>query len=258
MEQRCRPTNTSATGEILAAIAATAASQNQHASAIRNYGAAIEAFRKRGAPVPAELICDLASASLTGAATREARELAAQHADQCLRAAPNGLPNRTKVVQELAALHIEGLDPTHFDAPQPASVFFTAEPDKPRADAVEIEMDFPTRDVPGFADLTAGLRAASVRDSVSQCFIADWETRRQNRAEANLGLKFTTRMRDMGDYDAFEPSVEVTLKATAAEPATGTPFGNCVMRGVQSALGTGPKLNRVVAWEENVRVIAHL
>jgi len=257
MAQVCRGTKTSASGEILAALAASHAQQNQHAAAAQAFGSAVDAFKKQGSPVPTELFCGLAAASLQGASTREARELAARHADQCLRASTPGQPGRSAVVQLLAGLTTEGLDVAHFDEPQPAQVFFSAEPERPRADAVEIEFDLPTRDAPGFAELTAGLRTPEVRDGVSRCFIAAWEKQRQNRAEAKIALKFTSRMRDMGDYDAYAPQLEVSAVADAGTEG-GTAFTTCVVAGVQAALGTGPKVNRVVAWEEALRVVAHL
>jgi hypothetical protein len=257
MAQVCRGTKTSATGEILGALAASHAQQNQHAAASQAFGSAVDAFKKQGAPVPTELFCGLAVASLQGASTREARELAARHADQCLRASTPGQPGRAAVVQLLAALATEGLNVAHFDEPQPAQVFFSAEPERPRADAVEIELDLPTRDAPGFAELTAGLRTPAMRDAVSRCFLAAWEKQRQNRAETKLTLKFTSRMRDMGDYDAFVPQLEVSAIDDAGSEGDKA-FASCVVTGTQAALGTGPKVNRVVAWEEALRVVAHL
>ena len=258
VEQRCRQTRTSAAGEVLAAEAAEQARQEHHAAAVTGYGAAIDAFRKSGVNVPAELFCALSTSSLRGATTREARELAAQQADQCLRTSHAGLPSRTETVQLLAALHVEGLDPLHFDEARPAAVFFTAEPDKPKNESIEIEIDLPERDAPGFSDLTAGLRTAAARDIVSRCFIADWETQRQNRSEAAFRLKFTSRMRDMGDYDAFESSVELLQESDAATASKASTFATCVVSGLEPALKPGPKVNRVVAWEERFRVVAHL
>lgn len=257
MAQACRGMKTSASGEILAALAASHAQQNQHAAAAQAFGSAVDAFKKQGSPVPAELFCGLAAASLQGASTREARELAARHADQCLRASTPGQPGRSAVVQLLASLTTEGLDVAHFDEPQPAQVFFSAEPERPRADAIEIEFDLPTRDAPGFAELTAGLRTPEVRDSISRCFITAWEKQRQDRAEAKIALKFTSRMRDMGDYDTYAPQLEVSAVADATTE-NGSTFAACVVAGIQTALGTGPKVNRVVAWEEALRVVARL
>lgn len=254
IEQRCRPQRTSAAGEILAASAGIHARQNQHTAAIRDYGAAVDAYRKANTAVPADLLCALASASIRAAATREARELAAQQADQCLRAAPPGTSERATTVQLLAGLRAEGLDPSHFDEERPATVFFTAAADKPKSDTIEIDIDLPERDTPGFADLVTAVRAPAARDAVSNCFIADWERRRDSRAEAALTIKLTSRMRDMGDYDAFETTLNVTLNT----PAAHAEFGECVARGLQTALTPGPKLNRVVAWEEAVRVVAHM
>lgn len=258
IEQHCRQTATSATGEILAAGAATLARQSEHAAAVRGYTGAIDAYRKRGAKVPSELLCAFAAASLRGAATREARELAAQQADQCLRSSHPGSSERTTVVHLLSEQRVEGLDPAHFDEQRPATSFFTAEPDKPKLDTVEIEIDLPERDAPGFAELTAGLRAPDVRTMVSRCYVSDWEQHRQNRAEVALRIKFTVRMRDMGDYDAFEPSLEITREPAPGSTLAPGIFADCVMRGIQSTLAPGPKLNRVVSWEERLRVVAHL
>jgi hypothetical protein len=158
----------------------------------------------------------------------------------------------------LSEQRVEGLDPAHFDEQTPATGFFTAEPDKPKVDLVEIELDLPERDVPGFAELTAGLRAPEVRTMVSRCFVADWEQERRNRTEVALRIKFTTRLRDMGDYDAFEPSLEVTRESAPGSAAAPGTFADCVMRGVQTALAPGPKLNRVISWEESLHVVAHL
>jgi hypothetical protein len=258
IEQHCRQTRTSAAGEVLAAAAATQVRQNQHALAVSGYTAAIDAYRKHGVNVPSDVLCSLAAASLRGASTREARELAAQHADQCLRASHPGASERTTVVHLLAEQRVEGLDPTHFDEQQPAVRFFTAEPDKPKLESVEIELDLPERDAPGFSELVAGVRAPEVRAMVSRCFIEDWERQRHNRSEASLRIKFQTRMRDMGDYDAFQPTLEVTRETAPGSTLAPSGFADCVMRGVEAALAPGPKLNRVVAWEERLHVVAHL
>lgn len=258
IEQHCRQTKTSATAEILAAAAATQARQNQHAGAVSAYTAAVDAFRKHAVKVPSDVLCSLATASLRGATTREARELAAQHADRCLRASHPGSSERATVVHMLSEQRAEGLDPAHFDEQQPAVRYFTAEPDKPKLESVEIEIDLPERDAPGFSDLVAGVRTPEVRAMVSRCFIDDWERERHNRSEASLRIKFQSRMRDMGDYDSFQPSLEVTREIAPGSTLAPSGFADCVMRGVESALAPGPKLNRVVAWEERLHVVAHL
>lgn len=258
IELRCRPSKSSAAGEILAATGAAHTRLGHHAEAAREYAAAVDAYRKHGAAVPADTLCALASASLRGAKTNEARELAAKQADECLRASHFGMPERSTTVHLLSELRVEGLDPAHFDEQQPATVFLTARPERPKADSIEIEIDLPERDTPGFSELTSALHTPTARDMVSRCFLEDWEARRQNRAEATLRLKLTTRMKDMGDYDAFEPTLEVTRDPDAGAAVNATPFTDCVLRGVQTALGPGPKLNRVVAWEERLHVVAHL
>ena len=245
---------TSAAGEILATAARAQVDAGDLEGALRTYDQAVEAFDAAEAPVPARVVCGAAGASLRAARTPEARELAAKSADRCFRRSLPGAPERTDVQVALARLRYDGLAMGRFDRPEPADQFFSAPPTRPTVDAIDIAIDMAQQpDQPGYSELRAALQGEPARRSIADCFVQDWELRHERQASAALTLKLTTRLRDMGDYDAYEGTAEVT-RTTPAEEG----FEACLASALTTVLGAGPRLNRIVAWQSPFEVAARL
>jgi len=245
---------TSAAGEVLAAAARGQVEAGDLEGAVRTYDQAIAAFDAAEAPVPSRVVCGAATAALRAARAPETRELAAKSADRCFRKSLPGAPERAEVQSALARLRYDGLDLARFDRPEPADRFFSAPPSRPTVDAIDIAIDMAQQqDQPGYTELREALQGEAAMRSVADCFIQDWELRHERQASAALTLKLTTRMRDMGDYDAFEGTVEV-LKTGAAEEG----FEPCLAAALTTALGTGPRMSRAVIWQAPFEVAARL
>lgn len=245
---------TSPAGEVLAAAARAQVEAGNLEGAVRTYDQAIAAFDAAEAPAPSRVVCGAASAAIRAARAPEARELAAKSADRCFRKSLPGAQERTEVQVALARLRYDGLALGRFDRPEPADRFFSDAPSRPTVDAIDIAIDMAQQqDQPGYAELRDALQAEPARRSIADCFIQDWELRHERQASASLTLKLTTRMRDMGDYDAFEGTVEVTKTGPAEEG-----FEPCLAGALTTALGSGPRMNRVVAWQAPFEVAARL
>ncbi len=249
----CRYAATSRTGEILAAAASAQLEAGDVAGAVGTYAQAMEAFGEAEAPVPPEVACGAASAALRVAADPASRETAASYADRCFRSSVPGDPHRAEVQRALARLRFDGLDVSLFDRESPAERYFTKQQSRPTTDAIEIALSIADRDHSGYATVSESLRSEQARHAIAECFLADWELHHRRSSEASLLLKFETRMRDMGDYDVFQGTVEVS----ATSDAQG--FEPCVAEKLTEALGPGPRTPYPVrAWQEPFEVAARL
>ncbi|MBK8173642.1 MAG: hypothetical protein IPK60_25345 [Sandaracinaceae bacterium] len=253
MQNTCRARRASAAGEILAASARAQLEAGDLVGALQSFDQSLERFRALNAQPPPEVVCGAASAALRGAASPEDRENAVKRADSCFRNSLPGDPSRSDVRLGLARLRYDGLDLTLFDRPEPAPRFFTQPPTRPTIDAIEISFELPERDDPGYVALTTALRDEGATRAVSGCFIADWESRHERTAEAQLTLKYSTRMHDRGSYDSFDPLVEVV----ATVPVDNL-FTNCLAENLTAALGPGPRVNHLVSWQETFVLAARV
>lgn len=249
----CRYRATSAAAEILAAGAAAQVEAGEVEGALRTYDQAVAAFHAANAPVPPEVVCGAAIAALRGARTPELRESAARRADTCFRGSLPGDAQRNEVRTSLARMRFDGLDAARFDRPEPADRFFALQPSRPTADAVAIAIDIPDRDSAGFAEVRDTLRSDPAKHAIVDCFVQDWELRHQRQATASLVIRYQTTLRDMGDYDTFDPSLEVA-PTTPAEDG----FEPCLARALTATLAPGPRGHRIVAWQEPFEIAARL
>ena len=250
----CRYRQTSRAGDVLAMGARGQLEAGDTAGAVRTYEQALEAYGVSDAPAPPEVLCGAASAALRAALDQAAREQAASLADRCFRGSLPGNAARLEVERGIARLRFDGLNLAAFDAEEPPDRYFTAEPSRPTADAIEIALDLLVRDRPGYEELGEALRSEAAQRAISDCFIQDWEISHARSAEASLVLKFSTRMRDMGDYDAYEPEVSVAQTSLAEDG-----FEPCVATALGEALQPGPRLGgRVSEWQEPFAVAARV
>lgn len=249
----CRARRASAAGEILAASARGQLEAGDAAGALHSFDDAMQRYRAADAPIPPEVFCGAAAAALRGAVTPENREDAAKRSDACFRNSLPYDPSRTEVRSGLARLRYDGLDLALFDRATPADRFFTQPPTRPTIDAIEISFDLPDREDPGYTVLRDALHDEGATRAVSSCFIADWESRHEHNAEASLTLHYSTRLRDMGSYDSFEPLVEVTPTVPVDNL-----FATCLAENLTVALRPGPRVNHLVSWQETFVLAARV
>ncbi len=252
VEASCRHRRTSVAGEILASSAQSLASAGDWDGAIATYRSAIEAFQATHAPVPAEVVCEQAALMLSTATDPEHREAGAVQADACFRASLPGFAPREEVRRAVARLRFQGLDVALFDDDEPAARFFTQEQSAPTVDAIELEAHITAEDLPGLEDVRAQLASDDAHRAMAECFIQDWEIRHEREARGALVLRYSTRMRDMGTYDAFTPEL-VAEKTSPGEDG----FEPCLARALSATL-TAPRAGRVVSWQAPLEVGARI
>jgi len=252
VESRCRHRATSVAGEILASSARALAEAGDWEGAIEAYSDANAAYEAARAPVPAELLCDQATLMLRTATTPEAREAGAVRADACFRSSLPGFAPREETRRAVARLRFQGLDVTLFDQDQPAERFFTQAQSPPTVDAIVVEASITGDEQPGLVDIRTQIDGEAARRAIAECFIQDWEIQHEREARGSLIVRYSTRMRDMGTYDSFEPELLVE-KTTVAEDG----FEPCVALALSANL-TPPRSGRVVAWQVALEVAAHV
>lgn len=252
VESRCRHRATSVAGEILSSSARALAEAGDWEGAIATYQEAVAAYQAVRAPVPAELLCESAALLLGTATTPEAREAGAARADACFRASLPGFGPREEVRRAVARLRFQGLDVSLFDRESPPERFFTQAQSAPTVDAVTIEVAIAGDEQPGLAAIRAQLEGDMARRAIAECFIQDWEVRHERSARGSLLARYSTRLRDMGTYDTYEPELLID-KTTVAEDG----FEPCVARALAAIL-SAPRAGRVVSWRVPFEVSARI
>ncbi len=249
----CRYRATSVSGEILAAAAAAQEANGDWEGAIETYGAAFERFREADAPVPPSIGCGAAELTLSNARDADARERGARQADLCFRTTVAGHPARGPVLRALARLRYEGLEIVLFDAEEPAERFFTREASRPTVDVVRSEIQMPDlepepRSHTAIRELIEG---EDGRRMIAECFVQDWEGRHEPEASAEIVLRYTTRLRDMGSYDVYEPQIEVQ-RTTESEDG----FEACLARSLPDLFDPNNRSIRGEPWNQAIRLNA--
>lgn len=250
---RCAYRNTSVAGEILAAAAMAQEQTGNWDGAMESYQTAFARFEEQDAPVPPEIACGAAELTLRTATDPDTRERGAEQADLCFRTTVSGHPARVPVQRALARLRYEGLDIALFDADEPAERFFTQEPSRPTVDVVVTELEMPDLEPEpaGFVAVREQLESAEGRRTVAECFIQDWEGRQQSEASAEIGIRYSTRLRDMGSYDVYERQISIE-QTTSAEDG----FEPCLANGLPSLFEADRRATRSESWNQVVRITA--
>ncbi|MCB9596296.1 MAG: hypothetical protein H6719_26475 [Sandaracinaceae bacterium] len=251
----CRFRQTSVSGEILAAAAAGQEQTGDWDGAIETYQAAFARFREADAPVPPRIACTAAELTLRSARDPEARERGARQADLCFRTAVVGHPARVPVQRALARLRYEGLEIALFDAEEPAERFFTQEPSRPTVDVVQVDVQMPDlepepRSHTAIRDLVDG---EDGRRMIAECFVQDWEVRHESEASAEVVVRYSTRLRDMGSYDTYEPQIAVERTSTAEDG-----FEPCLARSLPDLFGANHRAGRADPWNQAIRISARI
>ncbi|MFK7990377.1 MAG: hypothetical protein AB8I08_30425 [Sandaracinaceae bacterium] len=257
VEGTCHYRATTVSGEILASAAEAQARAGDWEGAIETYDLAFARFAEQDAPVSPAIACGAAELILRTAATAEAREMGAQRADLCFRTTVPGHPRREAVRNALARLRFEGLDIEAYDAAEPAARFFDAESaTHPTVDAVAVEVQMPDlepREVASHTALRELLSGESGQRAVAECFIQDWDLHHDREASAELVLRFSTRMRDMGSYDVYQP--EFALEQTTTQEDG---FEPCLQRSLSAVFDPNDRTLRGEAWNQAVRFTARI
>ncbi len=256
VDSRCRYRETSVAGEVLASAAEAQAEAGDWNGALETYEQAFRAFDSADVPVPAELACGAAELILRTAPDAAARERGARRADECFRITVPGDPARLAVRRALARLRFEGLEIALFDREEPAERFFTQEPSRPTVDAVEVDVQMPDlepREIPVHTAVRERLRSEEGRVAIAECFISDWETNHDRSATADLRMAYTTRLRDMGSYDVYEPVMEIGATSAAQDG-----FEPCLAAALPNLFDPENRSMRGEAWNQTVRITAHI
>ncbi|RLB53685.1 MAG: hypothetical protein DRJ42_11210 [Deltaproteobacteria bacterium] len=238
VEGHCRYRQASAAGEILAAGAAGQFAVSDAAGALASYDRALEAYAAADAPAPPEVLCGAAKAALrlaTSQETPESREIGATRADACFRGSLPGAPLRVEVQTMISRLRFDGLDMGAFDQSEPAPAFFTLEPTRPTFDAVEVALSIGNSDEGGFEELSEALRSEAAHHAIATCFVAEWERSHERQRRADLLMRYRTQLRDMGDYDMYQPEVEIIAGSGDGE-ADADAFSTCLAENLAATL----------------------
>ncbi|MGE0790151.1 MAG: hypothetical protein AB7S26_31040 [Sandaracinaceae bacterium] len=256
VDAMCRYERTSVSGEVLVTAAVAQRQAGDTAGAIETYDLAFAAYEARGAPIPPELACGAALAILESATDPETRERGATRADLCFRTTVPGHPARRDVQQAVARLRYEGLDISLFDEEEPATRFFTGERTRPTVDAVVVRIQMPDlepHEPPGHTRAREILDSEAGHRAVADCFIQDWELRHEAEVSGELGMRFSSRLRDMGTYDVFVPEV-------AIEPTTAGDdgFEPCLSRALAPLFDANDRSLRGDGWTQAIRITARV
>jgi hypothetical protein len=256
VDERCRYRDTSVAGEVLASAAEAQAEAGDYAGALETYEAAFTEFERRDAPVSPEIACGAAELILRTATDPDGRERGARRADLCFRITVPGHPARLAVRRALARLRFEGLEIGHFDAERPVERFFTRGASRPTVDALAIDVQMPDLEPngpPSHNAIRERLRSEEGRGAVGECFIQDWETNHDRSATADLRFAFASRLRDMGTYDVYEPSVTIAQTSTAQDG-----FEPCLARALPALFDPENRSLRGSDWQQAVRITVRI
>jgi hypothetical protein len=99
----------------------------------------------------------------------------------------------------------------------------------------------------------AGLQSDAARAVAQDCFLQDWEVRHEASAEASFQVRFFSRLRDMGSYDAYPAELELTPQSLAQEG-----FEPCLARSLPSVLDLPTSMSRTVSYETAMTINASL
>ena len=256
VELRCRYRKTSVAGEVLASAAEAQAESGDWNGALESYDQAFHAFESADAPVSPDVACGAAELILRTATDADARERGARRADLCFRITVPGDPRRLAVRRALARLRFEGLEIALFDREEPAARFFTQEPSRPTVDAVQVDVQMPDlepRESSSHTAVRERLRSEDGVRAVAECFIQDWDTNHDRSATADLRMSYSTRLRDMGSYDVYEPVMEIEQTSTAEDG-----FEPCLARALPSLFDPENRSLRGEPWNQAVRITVNL
>jgi hypothetical protein len=226
-DSTCRRTDRSLLGDYHAALGARARDDGDLPAAAAAYGEALKRYGVEKLSVPVDIECAYGGVLATKPPDKESAELAARVLHRCVAGAPAGSDLRQQALRQAAALHAEGFDPEHLLRAEPADVYLSRAPSRPKTDDLKVGVTanpVPTaRSWPATVAAIEGARAA---------LVACWE--QQKAASIAVPVPMSSAYKDSG-YDD-EPGYYVTgVDPKAAGPA------NDLERCVRDAVGPAVK-----------------
>lgn len=249
----CVGARTSVKAELLAGAAAQQSEAGDATGAAATYQEAIEAYEAAEIPPPGAVLCRAAQSILSVTQQAEGRERAARMADRCLRQTLPGDPSRDRVITALGRMRYDGLNLAAFDLPEAPASFFTETPARPDPNRVQVTLQVTPLESSSFAPIVTALQGDAARAAAQDCFLQDWEVRHEQQATASFQVRFFSRLRDMGSYDAYPAELELVQQSLAQEG-----FEPCLARVLPAVVELPSSLGRVVSYETTMTVSATL
>jgi len=253
LEATCVGARTSVKAELLAAAAAQQTEAGDAAGAAASYQEAIEAYEAAEITPPGAVLCRAAQSILSVTQQAEGRERAARMADRCLRQTLPGDHLRGRVIAALGRMRYDGLNLAAFDLPEPPATFFTETPARPDPNRVRVTIEVAPLESSSFAPIITALEGEAAQAAAQDCFLQDWEVRHEQQAAASFQVRFSSRLRDMGSYDAYPAELELVQQSLAQEG-----FEPCLSRVLPAVVELPNSLGRVVSYETTMTVSATL
>lgn len=213
-------------GDYYAALGAVARDSGDLEGALSAYGEALKRYGVEKVTVPVDLECAYGGVLAAGRADKERAELAARVLHRCIGGAPAGSELRERGLRLIAALHDVGLDPEHLLRDEPADVYLSGAPARPKTEALVVEVkaspEPAAKSWPATVEAIKGARAA---------LVACWE--KQKSASISIAVPMASTYKDSG-YDD-EPGYYVTgVDPKAAGPANDV--DRCVREAIAPAV----------------------
>ncbi len=249
----CVGARTSVRAELLTAGAALQSEAGDIAGAAASYQEAVEAYEAAEITPPGAVLCRAALTFLNMTHQADTRERAARMADRCLRQTLPGDPLRERVIAALGRMRYDGLNLGAFDLPEAPAAFFTEAPARPDPNRVQVTIAVVPLESSSFAPIVTALQGDAARAAAQDCFLQDWEVRHEQQAAASFQVRFSSRLRDMGSYDAYPAELELVQQSLAQEG-----FEPCLARVLPSVVELPTSLGRVVSYETTMTVNATL
>jgi hypothetical protein len=214
----CQRTDRSVIGDYHAELGALRFAAGDLEGALTAYGEALKRYGVEKLTVPVELECGYGAALAAGRTDKERAELAARVLHRCVAGAPQGSDLHAAGLRAAAVLDEVGLDPEHLLRDEPADVYLSRAPARPKSESLKIEVTaspLPTaKSWPATVEAIKGARAA---------LVACWE--KQKSPSIAVPVPMSSTYKDSG-YDD-EPGYYITGVDPKAAPAT-DPVGQCV------------------------------
>jgi hypothetical protein len=228
-EQTCRRTDRSLLGDYHAALGAQARDSGDAEAARAAYAEAVGVYEAEGLAVPVDVECGHGVALAAGGADKERTERAARVLHRCVAAAPPGSALRASALRAAAGLHAAGLDPAHLAREQPADVYLSRAPSRPRSEDLAIEVTAsPAPSAKGWPTVVEAIQGAR------PALVACWEAHHADRGAPTLTVGVPLRSVHRQLYDD-EPAYSET-RIDPRGPAAAGEAETCVRAAVAAAV----------------------
>jgi hypothetical protein len=225
-DQVCRRTDRSIVGDYLANLGLIRREAGDAEGALAAYAEALKRYEIEKRAVPADVECGYGYTLAIGRADKERAELAARVLHRCVAGSPAGSDAYQAALQGIALLDDVGFDPEHLVREEPADIYLSKAPARPKTESLKVEVTaspVPTaKSWPGTVEAIQGARAA---------LVACWE--KQKGASISVPVPMSSVYKDSG-YDD-EPGYYLTGVDPKAPPATDE-VGQCVRDAVGPAV----------------------